>query len=210
MFTRLLDLAAHKAPNLKVLELNISPGNSESLWLTGNLVSRSVRAASAEYHFASDSANTVIAAQQLYSESPAAQNARFSVMDLSSDNFSLPPGISHYDLVVIRRSRLNPNSALRRLASNVRRLLAEGGSVILYDPDRSNTLKLEEREDGWDIVHDLECTNFKQIRQTAGGNSVVAGVCSEKGTGIDAAPALGSRGAVVLVHFSSRGFSCHP
>ncbi|RDL31023.1 Lovastatin nonaketide synthase [Venustampulla echinocandica] len=191
----ILDLAAHKSPNLRVLEFNLVPGNTESLWLVDS-TARPIRAAMTEFHFASNSAETVLTAQELYSEWPAGRGARFSVLDPFSKTFSLPMGSSKFDLVVIRWSQHGSTRGLDTLASNLPRLLSKGGNLILYDAEQPGPSESKGLVNGNNPVHALERLNITKIRQTVTGSSIVA----EVGTGQIDSP--NDDKGVVLVHFS--------
>ncbi|GIK06546.1 putative PKS/NRPS-like protein biosynthetic cluster [Aspergillus viridinutans] len=194
----ILDLAAHKAPNLRVLEFNLVPGSMESPWLAGDPTPRPVRTALTEFHFAANSADTALAAQEKYAEWPAARIARFSVLDPFSKSFTVPTGSSKFDLVVIRWSRHGSSSELETLAGNLRRLTSEGGSVVFYDPEQSSPSEGKSLMNGNNPFHAaLQRSGLTKVRQTMGGSCIVAEVNPEQ------TPSLNNDSRVVIVRFSS-------
>ena len=101
----LLDLVAHKKPNLKILELNLVPGDAKSVWLSRSAIDHSVRGAFGEFHLACDHADDVSAAEDLYSQT---QNVRFLILDPRSDAFSLPQEeLANLDLVLVKALHLS-------------------------------------------------------------------------------------------------------
>ncbi|KAG2003943.1 hypothetical protein GB937_009307 [Aspergillus fischeri] len=192
----ILDLAAHKAPNLRVLEFNLAPGSLESLWLARDPIPRPVRTALTEFHFAANSADTALAAQEKYAEWPAARIARFSVLDPFSKTFTVPAGRSKFDLVIIRWSQHEYSGELETLAGNLRRLTSEGGSVIFCDPEQSSPS--EGRGHEHNHFHAaLQRFGLTKVRQTTDGSCIVAEVSPEQN------PSLHNDSRVVIVRFSA-------
>ncbi|WYZ35337.1 hypothetical protein EsH8_I_001613 [Colletotrichum jinshuiense] len=131
----LLDLAAHKTPNLSVLEFNLAPDVVKSLWLDGAGSQKAApRAAIREFHYASDSADVILASRDMYSQSAVAQNARFTLLDPFSRAFSPPTELPQFHLMVVRMPYLISAKKLDILARNIHRLLANTGSVIFQLP----------------------------------------------------------------------------
>lgn len=133
----LLNLVAHKKPNLKILESNLVPGKVKSLWLSGPASDHSVRGAFSELHLAYDRAEDVSAAEDLYSQ---ALNVNFHHLAPHSEAFSRPEELGSLDLLLIKTPSLS-NSTLEQIANNARYLLADGGSLIVHQrehPDLSN------------------------------------------------------------------------
>lgn len=129
----LLDLVAHKKPNLKMLELNLVPGEGKSLWLSRLANDHSIRAAFSELHLAYAHTDDVSAAKDLYSQTPSTS---FLLLDPRIHGFSLPEELANLDLVLVKVLHLS-NAALERVAENFRSLVADGGSLILYRVGRS-------------------------------------------------------------------------
>jgi hypothetical protein len=124
----MLDLVAHKRPNLKILELNLVPGAAKSLWLSEPVSTQSVRGAVSEFHFACDHTDDVRAAKDLYSKT---SSLTCHLLDPRSDAFSQPEGLVNFDLVLVKALYLSI-SVLERIAGNLRGLLADGRSLIVY------------------------------------------------------------------------------
>ncbi|KAF7175177.1 hypothetical protein CNMCM7691_006581 [Aspergillus felis] len=194
----ILDLAAHKSPNLRVLEFNLMPGSMESLWLAGDPTPRPVRTALTEFHFAANSADTALAAQEKYAEWPAARLARFNVFNPFSKSFNVPAESSKFDLVVIRWSQHGISSELETLAGNLRRVTSEGGSVVFYDPEQSSLSEGKGLMNGNNPFHSaLQRFGLTKFRQTTDGSCIVADVSPEQ------TPSLDNDSSVVIVRFSS-------
>ncbi|KAK1975925.1 hypothetical protein LZ30DRAFT_785922 [Colletotrichum cereale] len=175
----LLDLAAHKNPNLSVLELNLDHDGdtADSLWLRedkGDSRQKSApRAAVGEFHYASDSADVVLASRELYFESQSlvARNAHFTLIDPFSQLFSPPAKLPPFNLVLVRMphrtSAQTEPQRLERLAESTRRLLADGGSVIFYGGPRDND------DDGDCLIEALvRSQQFTKIRRAVSGTLV--------------------------------------
>jgi acyl transferase domain-containing protein/NADPH:quinone reductase-like Zn-dependent oxidoreductase len=193
----ILDLAAHKTPNLKVLEFNLVPGSVESLWLAGDRTPRPVRTALTEFHFAATSADAVLTAEENYAEWPAARGARFSVLDPFGKNFTVPAGSSKFDLVVIRWSQHKYSGELETLVGNVRSLTSEGGSVVFYGPRKSSPSEEKRSVNENNSLSALQRFGLTKVRQTMSGDCIVAEVSPEQ------APEPNSNNRVFIVRFSS-------
>ncbi|RYO78215.1 hypothetical protein DL763_009737 [Monosporascus cannonballus] len=193
---KILDLAAHKAPNLRVLEFNLLPGSAKSLWLARDPTPRPVRAACSEFHFATNNADTVLSAQEQYAEWPAAQDARFSVLDPFRKTFTVPAGSSNFDLVVIRWSQHEHLHEFETLAGNLRRLTSGDGSVVLYDPEKSILSEGKRLVNENSPVQVLQRFDLTKVRQTMSGSCIVAEVSPER------TPPPSNNDSVVIVRFS--------
>lgn len=95
----IIDLVAHKNPNMKVMEVNMVSGDSTSMWLDGSLLEDSFRAASRAFHFVSTDAKALIDAEEIYS---AHGNSSFSLLDISGPAGEFQFSETDFDLVVIR------------------------------------------------------------------------------------------------------------
>ncbi|KAL9111466.1 MAG: hypothetical protein Q9227_004144 [Pyrenula ochraceoflavens] len=132
----LLDLVAHKKPNLKILELNLVPGEGESLWLSRPASDHSIRGAFSEFHLACDHVEDASAAKDLYTQT---LNVNFLVLNPRSDDFSQPEELTDLDLVLVKAPHLS-TSALQRIAGNLRGLVADSGSLIMHQVERLDLL----------------------------------------------------------------------
>ncbi|KAJ6022991.1 hypothetical protein N7460_013386 [Penicillium canescens] len=193
----ILDLAAHKAPNLRVIEFNLVLGDVESLWLAKDPTPRPVRTALTEFRFAATSADAVLTAEANYAEWPAARGARFSVLDPFSKAFTVPAGSSKFDLVVIKWSQHEYSGELETLAGNLRSLTSEGASVVFYDPSKSSPSEENRSVNKNNSFSALRRFGLTKVRQTMGGGCIVAEVSSEQ------APLPSNNNSVYIVRFSS-------
>lgn len=211
----LLDLAAHKTPNLSVFEFNLIPGHTQALWLDqDSSIPRPVRAATSVFHFASNDANTVLATEERYTHSlsSAGKNARFSLCDPFSGAFTPPPSTegTEFDLVVVRWSpEYSAGAEFNILATSIRRLLVGGGSVIFYDDSRQPDTLSRDDDDGDDastgvdeFYRALEGAQFGKIRKTKGASCVVAEAAVAEKL-IARGDNLASEQDVFVVHFLS-------
>jgi acyl transferase domain-containing protein/NADPH:quinone reductase-like Zn-dependent oxidoreductase len=193
---QILDLAAHKAPNLTVLEVNLVPGSTESLWFASDETPRPVRTALTEFHFASNNAENVLSAQERYAEWPAARASRYSVLDPFSKTFTMPAGSSKFDLVVIHWSQDNYSGSLETLAANLRRLISEGGNVVFYDSNLSSSTEDNQMNEG-SPFYALQNLGLIKVRQTTSGSCIVAEVAPEE------VPSPSNNNKIFVVRFSS-------
>ena len=129
----LIDLVAHKNPNLKVMEVNMIRDDSTSVWLDRNVLDKSTRAASAQYHYTSVDANTLIAAQAEY-EGKA--NTEFSMLDISKPTANLPLAEDGFGLIIIRLYLLE-SDGIPTIVQHARTLLSDGGHVLLVEYNTS-------------------------------------------------------------------------
>jgi acyl transferase domain-containing protein/NADPH:quinone reductase-like Zn-dependent oxidoreductase len=166
----LLNLAAHKAPNLKVLELSFDEESTQPLWLSDDAYSRSVRATCGEYHFASDNASTVLAVEQQMSKLSLG-NARSSLLNALSEAFRPPPEVLKCDLVLVRHDLHGNESSLKTLLKNVHGLLVKGGSMIWYDTMHAHApgRKIDNEQRVSNLHPALENAGFTKARQSSGG-----------------------------------------
>ncbi|KAJ0420834.1 hypothetical protein BJY00DRAFT_312760 [Aspergillus carlsbadensis] len=164
---KLLDLAAHKSPNMRVLELNLVPGSTSSLWLNQVEKPPVERAAVENFYFASNRADVLLAAEDELSTLPAGSNTKFTLLDPFSKSFSRPTDLPKFDVVLARIPIASDTPALEGLMSNIHRLLAEEGSLILHNEDNKlspDDMKL--------ITETLGKCRFTKIRHTADRNIV--------------------------------------
>lgn len=124
---KVIDMIAHKKPNLKVLEVNMIAADHESVWLDGVYFDRAVRAAYSQYHFASSDATALMKAQEKFS---AQSNIEFSVMDLS--RAATDKSDPSYDLIIVKLGAVSEN-VVTNVTKNVRSVLHDGGYVLLVE-----------------------------------------------------------------------------
>nr|AFP89392.1 polyketide synthase [Cladosporium phlei] len=118
----LLDLVAHRKPVLRVLEINLDAGDTESVWFgNGN---NATRAAYRGYKFASADAAALVNAQARYEFHRATD---FALLDLAK-----PLADHHHaehDVVICKGSNLTLELATQALR-NAKLLLAVGGHAV--------------------------------------------------------------------------------
>lgn len=96
---QLVDLIAHKKPNLKVMEINMVAGDSTSVWLDRLILAKSPRAALDGFSFVTKDAAALIEAQEKYE---AQSDTEFSIFDFTrSDNGFPTPAEVGFDLVIV-------------------------------------------------------------------------------------------------------------
>jgi len=95
---RLIDIVAHKIPNLTVLEANMSSGDQSSIWLDGRYFDIGSRAACKGYTFASSDPGALMNAEEKWSTNG---NVNFDLIDFTrrTPEDSI---ISKFDLIVIK------------------------------------------------------------------------------------------------------------
>ncbi|KFA70061.1 Atr6 [Stachybotrys chlorohalonatus IBT 40285] len=186
-----LDLAAHKKPNMRVLEVDLTGGQPRSLWLSGNETSRITRAATSEFNYASDRPESVLSAQDLYSDMSSGYTSRFTLLPITSQSFVAPPELCRSDLVLIRTSQLPSMETASILTRNARCLLTEGGTIVLHVLDVSKYSKVGQES----LREALSRGKFSKIRQAADGLFVA------EATDADTAYSQGK--SLVVLHFST-------
>jgi len=101
--SQLIDFIAHKRPNLKVLEVNMTPGDLTSVWLDEGNFEKDSRAAYLEYHLSTPDATTLMSAQEKYA---AQGDTKFSLLDLTRSQNDLPSSTAGFDLVIVKMVRV--------------------------------------------------------------------------------------------------------
>ncbi|EKG12982.1 Beta-ketoacyl synthase [Macrophomina phaseolina MS6] len=120
-----LDLAAHRKPALKVLEVNLVPGDTSCLWFEGR--DRASRLAYGAYRFLASDARDLVAVQN---EHGSERGAGFGLLDATKAD--LGAGDKEFDFIVVKM-----RTALREAAAPVLKaaagLLAEAGRVLVVE-----------------------------------------------------------------------------
>ena len=133
MTNKLIDLVAHKNPNVKVMEVNMMRDDSTSVWLDGNISDRSTRAACVQYHYTSVDANALITAQAEYEGNG---NTQFSLLDISKPTADLPQAENGFGLIIIRLHVLE-SDVMPTMVQNARAFLSDGGHILLVERNTS-------------------------------------------------------------------------
>lgn len=125
---QVMDLVAHKKPNLKIMEIQLSlteSADTSSIWFDGG--ERSSRAAYRSYSFVSSDPKVVLGVRETYT---AARNAQFTFVDITKPDFA--PTSTDFDLVLVRFSAI-AEELMAAVAQNVRKLLIEGGYALFVE-----------------------------------------------------------------------------
>jgi hypothetical protein len=120
----LINLIAHKNPNLKVLELNLSPKDTSSLWIQEDF--HPIRAAPTQYNFAVSDPTTLVTAQGLHS--PHAPFAQFGLLDITRTEEIVVD--TKFDLVIVKASEPVEPVVRDRVLKSVSQSV-ENSSIIL-------------------------------------------------------------------------------
>ncbi|KAF4630892.1 hypothetical protein G7Y89_g7242 [Cudoniella acicularis] len=127
--TQLLDLAAHKKPNLKVMEVNMLPGDETSLWLDDGKAEQRSRAACQEYHFGSADVTALMNVQEKYGNQAT---AKFNLIDLTRPQKEVPINGSGFDFLLIKQGSIS-DTVLEIVIKNARLHLADEGFLLLVE-----------------------------------------------------------------------------
>lgn len=127
--SQLIDMAAHKKPGLKVMEVNTSADDHSSLWFDAGDFDNASRAVYKEYHFVTSDATVLMAVQEKYI---GQGNTNFSVLDITRPPVELSKPGSNYDLVIVKTALL-PEGELANVLQNVKAQLSKDGHVLLIE-----------------------------------------------------------------------------
>lgn len=130
----LIDLVAHKKPNVKVMEINMMREDSSSAWLDGNALDKSTRAARTQFHYTSVDANALLAAQE---ERQDKGSTEFSLLNITKPTADLPQTEDGFDLVIIRLNALEAD-AQPTIVQHAKNLLSAPGQVLLIEHSASD------------------------------------------------------------------------
>ncbi|RFU28992.1 hypothetical protein B7463_g7334, partial [Scytalidium lignicola] len=128
---RVIDLVAHKMPTLKVMEVNLSPGDISSVWFQDD--TKASRAAYRQYAFATSDPDTLINVQEQYE---ARKNTTFDLFDISKPE--IQPTDMVYDLLILKMPKLS-EEALANVAKHSSKLLSEGGYALFIEQNHLTT-----------------------------------------------------------------------
>lgn len=154
----LLDLIAHKQPNLKVLEINLLAHSSDSIWIDSENQDHQARAACTKYTFATGDAAAMVEAEEKYS---SAGNADFALVELHKDSEDFVSSTDRdYDFIILRTAPASP-SVYANITRNARNLVKDGGRILLleHDANRSGSASSD------DLVH-VRVNRIEQVKRT--------------------------------------------
>lgn len=120
-----IDLIAHKTPNLKVIEVNMTFGDTSCFWF--EQASTPARAAYSSFQFSSSDAKAVISVQ---SEHEIRRATAFNFQDLTQLDFS--PKEANFDLAIIKVPTFS-DARMSDIVKNARGLLAEFGFALFVE-----------------------------------------------------------------------------
>ena len=127
-----LELMAHKYPNMRVAEVNLSASDTSSYWLESSTRSYQY------YTFASTDAKALLTVQ---SEYESRRNTSFTLVDFA--NLSL----STHDLVIVKTPT---PQVMQKVVENVRSLVSDDGYLLLIEqspiPNPDASVKLTNGE----------------------------------------------------------------
>lgn len=165
---QLIDMIAHKKPNLSVLEAVQTANNPNSIWFERSDSEAFVRAAFTKYEFITLDPNDLMAAQESYA---SRGNTNFKLLDLAS-TVSSPREDDKFDLVILKTdSNLEDADVVR----NARKFLKENGAsfflhIIVQGPQKGDTEDKTPKTNGTIISEKHDHTNG--LNGTNGTNGV--------------------------------------
>lgn len=95
-------MVAHQKPGLKVLEVNLSSGDSFSIWFDRDGSNDSLRTIFRQYGFAAKDANTLMEEQEKYGSQ---RSTAFSPLDLSKAPGDMVKTEADFDLAIVKLVR---------------------------------------------------------------------------------------------------------
>ncbi|KAK7422917.1 hypothetical protein QQZ08_009273 [Neonectria magnoliae] len=166
----IIDFAAHKQPHLAVLEVNLTPNDTSSLWLEKPGAKHATRAACRAYQLISKFPDAVLEAENRYAGSV---NAKFTLLDPTSADFESSPEL--YDLIIVK---LAPTASAQTdiLSANIEKLVAENGNVLFIQSPE----KIENQTNGVVNGEAKALTNGNAAKYSAPINAKTNGNTSEK------------------------------
>ncbi|RDW79928.1 hypothetical protein BP6252_04566 [Coleophoma cylindrospora] len=123
-----IDLIAHKKPNLKILEVQLSTTENPdmtSYWFEGG--DKPSRAAYHDYLFVATNPKVLLGVQEAYA---AERNTEFSLLDMTKAESTLAR--TDFDLVLIRFPEIT-EGVLKVVAENTRKLLSPEGFALFVE-----------------------------------------------------------------------------
>ena len=186
----LIEMVAHKNPNLKVVEVNMLPDDSTSAWLHEDIFDTSIRVAAAQYHYTSVDANALISAQDKYQ---GKGNTEFSLLDISKPTADLPSIEDGCGLIIVRLPALK-SDVVSTIIKNARSLLANDGKLLLI---MNNALQRQICDQVNPLGTVLESNGFHKTRHVSETEQSIT-LATAKSSTIQAAP----RNQVNVVRFS--------
>lgn len=135
-----LDLVAHKRPQLKVLEINLTNGGDgpvSSLWLGAGDVA--ARQACHQYDFACSDAETLVTARRQFAAHTKHNAVAYLLASPKRPIFGFETAtLPRYDLAILQLPQNTANSAEKAaMCKNLEPLLANGGFTVMAQPPKA-------------------------------------------------------------------------
>jgi Polyketide synthase dehydratase len=127
VINEIIELKAFKKPNLKVMEVSLSPTDSSSLWFQEDSFDKSSEEAYRKYCYALKDATALVEVQGKYESHP---NTSFVLLDLTKTPHDFKPSKTDFDLVNIKLST-SSEEVLANVAQSARGVLCNGGHFLL-------------------------------------------------------------------------------
>lgn len=121
-----IDLVAHKYPNLSVLEVSFGDGDGSSLWFSGE--DSFARSAYTQYAFAAPQAKAMVSTQTKWQEK---RESSFHLLDLDNETLGLPTD-ALYELVILRLAGAGPGR-LDVFLERLKKRVQKDGQVLVLD-----------------------------------------------------------------------------
>ncbi|KGO72702.1 Acyl transferase/acyl hydrolase/lysophospholipase [Penicillium italicum] len=167
VLSEVLTLAAHKKPSLRVMELNMVPGQSDSLWLETIARHEMIRKSYRRFAYYLNDPSALVEAGAKYAESETTEIALLDLTHLVAEE--------QFDLVIVRLSPSAEN--LQDLSQRVRAILKDAGQVLflrqrLAPTDPNLVVNGEAHDFDLGSSHDiLRSGGFTDTRHLAFGES---------------------------------------
>ena len=155
-----IDMIAHKNPNLKVMEINMIPEDATSLWLEDGRSGKSIRISCSEFQYVSADATALIAAQDKYSNR---SNTSFGMFEAAAPTDDSEASGNSFGLVIVRLP-MPAADFLLEMIRKVQRLLADGGQMLLLEekPSVPDTVVVD--------AHSQVCDDLKRLEELLGAH----------------------------------------
>ena len=182
LMNELIDMIAHKHPNLKVVEVNMLLDDSTSVWLHEDIPGTSIRAAAAQCRYTSVDANALISAQEKYEDKG---NTEFSLLDISKPTADLPSIEDAYGLIIVRLPALK-SDVMPTIVDNARSLLSDDGKLLLIQQNASQRQICDQVNP---LKTVLESNGFRKTRHVSNTEqSITLATADSRSSNAQAAP----------------------
>ncbi|KAK8429569.1 putative polyketide synthase [Phyllosticta citricarpa] len=164
----MLDLFAHKTPNLKLAEIVLIPNDYSSLWLEESSASSTVlREACRKYAFASSDAKALVNVREKYC---GKLSGDLHLFDSSKPLGGLPLDEVDFDVVILRMDNA-AHGSLNAVVKSARSLLHEGGLVLFAE--YVDGAQVREKKSDCDVPALMDTCGFEDLRSISCDSSNV-------------------------------------